>query len=1368
MEKRKIKIILFTLAIIILLLQQCSGDKVEKEKGFIDENSKESAVLTKNGEKVLKENLKSDEKEGKEKKVGTVLVSKETAKNKESLVIDNGETEEIIDAVLMDNTETEEIIGVVLGDEETVISEEELERNIEETEEIVSITSEDAEKDKKIKEDEKEKRLRFEDIIFNEELDVLYDQKLACRSCENDVTDNRGKILASIDPIRTNPKLDIVGKKDLGDLTFSFFVYSNYLEYIDKGDIRIYMDSKGREEIGIVKIDELNLQRKYEITLDKQYSQLDKIYYRLYVTDKKGREDYTEIKEIDLTSNKAFIDDKALMETIFDKSSLKAHNIPIDFYKVRFYGMGFQNDEKIMLGEDEILVDEAGNFIHEAHYFPGDYNFEFKIYEVKEYKLEKKKIVRTPEEIQNGTDDVVVGEEEYEEIKDQEYITDDGVYVKIENETRTEEKYLYTYPVPMTIDKNYYFIVGIADIKIGRNRVTQNSDLLSMNSEYDEGMFDDGRLAFYTRNRIGKYSITAQLDTDHQELKHIFDGLGRRDHRELFKELSTEDKGYTFGDESSSMMDVDTQGQFYLRLEWDKNKALWGNYSASIDNGEYLSYSKGLYGAQFIGVSQETTSFGDDKYSGTLFFSNPETLSEYNIFLATGGSLYVLKNKDIVEGSESVTIEVINQKTGQVVKEESLSEGQDYTINNIQGRIILNNPLLQYGYKELGDIIKDNPISDYKTYLKVQYEYYDSNALYSSDYSTGGNIKYWLNDNFQIGTAYVKSTELEEDYQMLGLNGVIRKTESTYLEWEIAKSEGQKVGRGAYSYNGGLSFSNINYMDKDEDENINNKGTAYRLKGVLSLNDISKKFTEGSMAEIWYANKDGGFSIDSLDDGSDEVEYGLKTDYIVNDKLILRTQFSVAESKDEEGEKQKQEEISAEADYTVNEKLSVGVAIRKSDNASDSYGSSSIIDTGNSSSSDFVNSSFDSDDEGESIDLGVRANYKFSDVTTGYVGLQKALSTDKVDANDIMASIGGETVLFDKVKLSGEYSPGNTDTATDIQLAYAFSESYETYLNLSQDTSNGEKSNGITFGQKLLVGEKYEIFQENQLDKDSDSNEELTQLYGININMNKEIKVGVTYEQGDLSERDGKSKRNAVSTTLYYDDKKRMKTTNRLEMRTDKASEDHTVEWLTANDLLYKYNEEWTLVGKLDYSITEDKINGGYDRKFMELGIGGAYRPIWNDRLNMLWKYSYIYDLSTPDSDSDYNFGDFDERSNIFSIDAIYSLTKKLDIGGKWAYKKAEMKAAADEDEWFSATTSLYAVKLSYNFYKNWRIMGEYHWLVSKEDNEVREGLLAGLDYDIHKNLTIGIGYNFTKFSDDLRYDNYNASGIFINIVGKL
>lgn len=1302
-QRKMLKILIFVV-LIVLNLKKCVPEKKDTE--IEKEKNKKVAIL-----------------EGKSKKV---IESKKNKKVKKILIVKKDKTPKI------ESNDSENI-------EEEIVAESEEKILIEE--------------------------IKFQEPVIVEEMDILFQQG---EEVESENGEKRGKILASLDPITVKPKLNIVGNREIGTEKVYFYIYSNYLKYIKDGEIEIFRDKQGREKLGSIVLNEVKLNNRYEISLNKKYNKLENIYYKLSVKDKNGKKDETEIKELKVKKIDENETDEQLIESIYDTSSLRVHHIPIDFYKIRFYGKGFEENNKIVLDDQEISVDETGNFVYETYYFPGEYDFEFKVYEVNEYDIGK--VVRTAEEIQSGEHLAKDSEVEIDSKKQDKVVIreKDGVTIKIDGDKKIEEIYLYSYKVPMKIDENYHFIVGIADVKIGRNKVEKESELLLQNSEYDEGMFNEGRLAFYTRNRVGKYNIVAQMDTENQELKHIFDGLGKRDNREIFKDMKREDKGYTFGDDSYSMMDVESQGQFYLRVEWDKNKAMWGNYSSTIDNGEYVNYSKSLYGAQFIGASQDVTSYNEDKYSGTVFFSNPETLSEYNIFLATGGSLYYLRNRDLVEGSEEVTIEIINQRTGQKVKEIGLSEGDDYAINNIQGRIILNQPLFQYGYKELGDVIKDNPISDYKTYLKVQYEYYDRNGLYSSDYTTGGSGKYWINDNVQIGGAYVKSTELDESYELKGLSGVLRKSENTYIEWEYAQSKGRKIGKGAYSSTGGLNFKDINYIDKNEenkDENFDNSGDAYQIKGVLSLNELSSKFTQGSMAEFWYNKKDGGFSVDSLDDGSTDTEYGVKSDYIVNERLVLSAEFTRTESKDD-GEKDVEQEVSVQGTYAVNDKMSVAVAVRSSNNSEEGDDTSSNSNDHNSGGH-FTEKGYESDGIGKSVDVGVTVNYQFTENTSGYVGVQKALSTDKIDTNDVMGNIGGTTKISDKLSITGDYSAGNEESAGVLQLAYAVSESYETYLNLEQERMYDGTSNEVAFGQKVLIGDKYEIFQENQLNKDRDAGKEITQVYGLNINLTKELRVGIGYEQGDLDEEDGKSKRNSVSTNLYYDDRKKWKYNNRLEMIKDKGTEDYTIEWLTVNDVRYKYNEEWTAVGKLDFSITEDKINGGYDSKFMELGIGGAYRPIWNDRLNMLWKYSYIYDLNGVDEDSDYSFGDLDERSNIFSIDAIYSFTKKLDIGGKWAYKKAEMKAANDESEWFSAETSLYAVSLSYNFYKNWRVSGEYHWLVSDLNNDKKEGIMAGIDYDIHKNLRIGVGYNFTDFSDDLRYDDYRARGVYVNIVGR-
>ncbi len=49
-----------------------------------------------------------------------------------------------------------------------------------------------------------------------------------------------------------------------------------------------------------------------------------------------------------------------------------------------------------------------------------------------------------------------------------------------------------------------------------------------------------------------------------------------------------------------------------------------------------------------------------------------------------------------------------------------------------------------------------------------------------------------------------------------------------------------------------------------------------------------------------------------------------------------------------------------------------------------------------------------------------------------------------------------------------------------------------------------------------------------------------------------------------------------------------------------------------------------------------------------------------------------------------------------------------------------------------------------------------------------RAGSLLGLYRHIGENLKVGVGYNFTNFSDDLTDLSFSSQGVFVNFVGKI
>ena len=56
--------------------------------------------------------------------------------------------------------------------------------------------------------------------------------------------------------------------------------------------------------------------------------------------------------------------------------------------------------------------------------------------------------------------------------------------------------------------------------------------------------------------------------------------------------------------------------------------------------------------------------------------------------------------------------------------------------------------------------------------------------------------------------------------------------------------------------------------------------------------------------------------------------------------------------------------------------------------------------------------------------------------------------------------------------------------------------------------------------------------------------------------------------------------------------------------------------------------------------------------------------------------------------------------------------------------------------------------------------------LTDAEDN--RNGILAAIYRHFGNHLKVGVGYNFTEFSDDLTDLDFDSQGLFLNVIGKM
>jgi hypothetical protein len=172
---------------------------------------------------------------------------------------------------------------------------------------------------------------------------------------------------------------------------------------------------------------------------------------------------------------------------------------------------------------------------------------------------------------------------------------------------------------------------------------------------------------------------------------------------------------------------------------------------------------------------------------------------------------------------------------------------------------------------------------------------------------------------------------------------------------------------------------------------------------------------------------------------------------------------------------------------------------------------------------------------------------------------------------------------------------------------------------------------------------------------------------------------------------------------------------------------------------------------------------------FTEAVVGNAYRPIANDRLNALVKYTYFYNLPTTEQVGSQTIAaEFIQKSHIAAMDLSYDITHNLTIGGKYAYRLGQISLDRDNPEFFDNTASLYVLRSDYRFRENWEVLLEARMLDMPDLSESRSGGLATVSRYFGKHFKIGLGYNFTDFSDDLTDLSFDHSGAFLSVTGTL
>jgi hypothetical protein len=114
------------------------------------------------------------------------------------------------------------------------------------------------------------------------------------------------------------------------------------------------------------------------------------------------------------------------------------------------------------------------------------------------------------------------------------------------------------------------------------------------------------------------------------------------------------------------------------------------------------------------------------------------------------------------------------------------------------------------------------------------------------------------------------------------------------------------------------------------------------------------------------------------------------------------------------------------------------------------------------------------------------------------------------------------------------------------------------------------------------------------------------------------------------------------------------------------------------------------------------------------------------------------------------------QESYIVSGDVMYDLYPWLSVGGKYGARVSDDSSA-----------HLGVARADVHVTKKWDLLLEGRALMSPEADTTDYGLVTSVSRHLGDNFKVGVGYNFGRFSDDLRDTTLDDQGLFVNFVAK-
>lgn len=212
-------------------------------------------------------------------------------------------------------------------------------------------------------------------------------------------------------------------------------------------------------------------------------------------------------------------------------------------------------------------------------------------------------------------------------------------------------------------------MLGLAELSFG-------SAIPEVNLRGEEGNRRNHVSLFFSGRLWAENSLTLSYDSQRP--------INRTTGRDRLFQLDPADRAYSvFGDSSTRFEAAPSNSKLYARFDHNRSYAMFGDLDADLEQAPLAGYTRKL-----TGVKLHLENSGGDFVSVTG--AKPDTSFARDVFPAGGLSIIQLSHGEILQGSETVAIEVRDRRNPEIIiSRELLARSIDYNLDAVTGELFL-------------------------------------------------------------------------------------------------------------------------------------------------------------------------------------------------------------------------------------------------------------------------------------------------------------------------------------------------------------------------------------------------------------------------------------------------------------------------------------------------------------------------------------------------------------------------------------------------------------------------------------------------------------------------------------------------------